>query len=69
MYLVFVDFVKALYSYFFQEGLGDTNDVWEVEIVGGKVGDLIRTVTTRIKLKHVNIGCYLHSHSTQLPKW
>lgn len=52
-----------------QEGVGDSNDVWQVDIVSGKEGDLIRTVTSRIKLKHVNIGCYLHSHSTQLPKW
>ena len=52
-----------------QEGVGDSNDVWQMEIVGGKEGDLVRTVTSRIKLKHVNIGCYLHSHSTQLPKW
>ena len=59
----------SLLNNHFQDGLGDTNDVWEVEMVGGKVGDLVRTVTSRIKLKHVNIGCYLHSHSTQLPKW
>lgn len=52
-----------------QDGVGDSNDVWQVEIVGGKESDLIHTVTSRIKLKHVNIGCYLHSHSTQLPKW
>jgi dolichyl-phosphate-mannose-protein mannosyltransferase len=52
-----------------QEGIGDSNDVWQVEIVGGKEGDLLRTVTSRIKLRHVSIGCYLHSHSTQLPKW
>ena len=52
-----------------QEGVGDTNDAWQVEIVGGEDGDLVRTVISRIKLRHVNIGCYLHSHSTQLPKW
>ena len=53
----------------YQEGIGDSNDVWQVEITGGKQGDLLHTVTSRIKLQHVNIGCYLHSHSTQLPKW
>ena len=52
-----------------QNGLGDANDVWEVEVVGGVRGDRVRTVTSKIRLKHVNVGCYLHSHSTQLPKW
>lgn len=52
-----------------QEGVGDSNDVWEVDIVGGASDDPLRTVVSRLRLKHVNIGCYLHSHGTQLPKW
>ena len=49
--------------------MGDTNDHWVVEIVNGQPGDKIKTVTTLVKLRHKNVGCYLHSHSTQLPKW
>ncbi len=52
-----------------QDGAGDANDVWEVEVVGGVSGDPVRTVASKIRLRHVNVGCYLHSHSTQLPKW
>jgi dolichyl-phosphate-mannose-protein mannosyltransferase len=44
-----------------------------VEILGssgsGNHGDQVRTVTSVVKLRHLNLGCYLHSHSTQLPKW
>jgi len=52
-----------------QNGVGDANDVWQVELVGQPPGEPVRTVTSRLRLKHVNMGCYLHSHSTQLPKW
>lgn len=37
--------------------------------MGGATGDPVRTVSSRLKLRHVNLGCYLHSHSKQLPKW
>jgi len=52
-----------------ENGVGDANDVWQVELVGQPPGEPVRTVTSRLRLKHVNMGCYLHSHSTQLPKW
>ena len=35
-----------------ENGTGDANDVWRVEILGGKEGDRIQTVTTKIKLHH-----------------
>jgi dolichyl-phosphate-mannose-protein mannosyltransferase len=38
-------------------------------LVNGEIGDPIRTVTSRIRFRHVNVNCYLHSHSQQLPKW
>lgn len=50
-------------------GVGDVNDYWVVETVGGVTGEKIRTVASLIRLKHVTMGCYLHSHSIQLPKW
>ena len=37
--------------------------------MNGQPGDKIKTVTSLIKLHHKTVGCYLHSHSTQLPKW
>lgn len=56
-----------------QDGVGDANDIWVVEIQGGTGsgdhGDQVRTVTSILKLRHLHLGCYLHSHSTQLPKW
>ena len=52
-----------------QDGIGDANDNWRVEVVGGAEGDRIKTVSTLLRLRHANIGCYLYTHSTQLPKW
>ena len=50
--------------------MGDTNDIWVVEIQNGQEEEgKIKTVTSLLKLRHKNVGCYLHSHSTQLPKW
>lgn len=40
-----------------------------MELVNGAEGDPVRTVSSRLRLRHVNLGCYLHSHSKQLPKW
>ena len=52
-----------------KDGVGDANDFWEVDIVGAKHGDPVRTVASRLRFRHVAVGCYLHSHSKQLPKW
>ena len=64
-------FKKAYYYYyfFFQDGVGDANDFWEVDVDGGKPGDPVRTVSSLVRFRHIAIGCYLHSHSKQLPKW
>lgn len=51
-----------------ENGTGDANDVWRVEIVGGK-DEIITTVTSKLKFIHYLTGCALHSHSKQLPKW
>ncbi|EEC20053.1 mannosyltransferase 1, putative, partial [Ixodes scapularis] len=52
-----------------QNGTGDANDVWRIEVVGGAPGEVIQTVTTKFKLIHYLTGCALHSHNKQLPKW
>ena len=52
-----------------ENGAGDANDVFKVEIIGGREGQTLETVTSRIKLIHYLSNCALHSHSKQLPKW
>ena len=52
-----------------ENGTGDSNDIWIVEVVGEQVGAPVQTLSSIIKLYHYNIKCALHSHSRQLPKW
>ncbi len=52
-----------------ENGTGDANDVFRVEISGGRNGDKVETVTSKLKIVHYLINCALHSHSKQLPKW
>ena len=44
-----------------QNGTGDANDVWRVEVVGGREGDKVQTVTTKIKFHHYFMKCVLTS--------
>ena len=53
----------------FQNGTGDANDVWRVEIVGGREGDRIETVTSRVRFTHYFMKCVLTCGGKQLPKW
>ncbi len=50
-------------------GTGDSNDLFRVEIDGGKTGDPVKALSTVFRLVHQNIGCALYSHQKQLPKW
>ena len=52
-----------------QNGVGDANDVWRVEVVGGTDGPSVKTVTSKIKLHHYFMRCVLTSSGKQLPKW
>ncbi|XP_063231112.1 protein O-mannosyl-transferase 2 [Bacillus rossius redtenbacheri] len=52
-----------------ENGTGDANDVWKVLIVGGKDGDVVTTVTSKLKLVHYLQHCVLTSSGKQLPKW
>lgn len=49
----------------------DPNDVWQVEIVkDSRPGEpILRALTTRFRLKHVQTGCYLKSRNNALPQW
>ncbi|XP_064484670.1 protein O-mannosyl-transferase 2-like isoform X2 [Ornithodoros turicata] len=52
-----------------ENGTGDANDVWRVEVVGGQPGEAVQTVTSKLKLVHYLTNCALYSHNKQLPKW
>ncbi|XP_053669548.1 protein O-mannosyl-transferase 2 [Anopheles marshallii] len=52
-----------------EDGQGDTNDVWLVQIVGGKTGQTVETVTSRLTFYHYIERCVLTTTSKQLPKW
>merc|ERR1719411_2492083 len=52
-----------------ENGTGDANDVWRVEIVGGKDGDIVQTVTTKVKFHHYFMKCVISCSGKQLPKW
>ena len=54
-----------------QNGTGDANDIFRVELVGGASGvkEPIRAVRSVFRLVHLNVGCCVHSHNKQLPKW
>lgn len=52
-----------------ENGEGDHNDFWKVEIINGKEGDRVKTVKTVFRLIHVNTGCALHGGTNTLPKW
>ncbi|PWN35847.1 putative dolichyl-phosphate-mannose--protein mannosyltransferase [Meira miltonrushii] len=56
--------------------IGDSNDYWVVEVVDdmnsgkkGKAGDIVHSLTTRMRLKHQNLGCYLRAANAILPQW
>ncbi len=58
-----------MYMNLLQNGTGDSNDVFRLDIVGARGKESLKTVQSVFKLIHVNSGCALHSHSKQLPKW
>ncbi|KAF8902825.1 dolichyl-phosphate-mannose-protein mannosyltransferase [Gymnopilus junonius] len=58
------------------ETIGDHHDHWRVEVVddvkrGGKGGDVgrIHSLTTRLRLRHETLGCYLRAANGILPQW
>ncbi|KAF6750480.1 dolichyl-phosphate-mannose-protein mannosyltransferase [Ephemerocybe angulata] len=52
--------------------VGDKHDYWQVEIVDdtkrGSVGQ-VHSLTTRMRFKHVALGCYLRAANAVLPQW
>lgn len=55
--------------------IGDSNDYWVVELVDDmnlgkpKPGMNIRSLTSRIRFRHQNLGCHLRAANAVLPQW
>jgi len=52
-----------------ENGTGDANDVWRVEVVGGREGEVVNTVTSKLKFNHYFVKCVLTCSTKTLPKW
>lgn len=57
------------YSIHQQNGTGDANDVWKVLILHGREGDVIETVTSKLRFVHYLHHCVLTCSGKTLPKW
>ncbi|KAG6460845.1 hypothetical protein O3G_MSEX012249, partial [Manduca sexta] len=51
------------------DGIGDANDVWKIVISGGRDGDEVQTVKSKLILVHYLQACALTTTGKQLPKW
>ena len=52
--------------------VGDTKDHWIVEVlrdVASKDHSKIRTLTSSLRLRHADLGCYLRAGTVNLPQW
>lgn len=52
-----------------KDGKGDANDIFRIEILGGKIGDTVEPIRSKFKLIHQTTGCFMNSNKKQLPKW
>lgn len=50
-------------------GTGDANDLWQVEVCGGKKGDPVKVLRSKVRFLHRSTGCVLYSSGKMLPKW
>ncbi|PWA16458.1 hypothetical protein CCH79_00004545, partial [Gambusia affinis] len=49
-------------------GTGDSNDLWQVEVCGGRRGDLVKVLRSKVRFLHKATGCVLYSSGKTLPK-
>lgn len=52
--------------------VGDTKDHWQIEIVeniGSEDKSIVHPLSSSIRLKHVDLGCYLSGEGNNLPPW
>ncbi|KAK6181341.1 hypothetical protein SNE40_009214 [Patella caerulea] len=52
-----------------QNGYGDANDIWVIEIQGAAKGAVVQTVRSKLKIIHYHVRCALHANDKKLPKW
>uniref|UniRef100_A0A8C4NC73 Protein O-mannosyl-transferase 2 n=1 Tax=Eptatretus burgeri TaxID=7764 RepID=A0A8C4NC73_EPTBU len=52
-----------------QNGTGDANDLWQIEVVGAQPGERVSAIRSRLRLLHHLSGCVLNSHAKTLPQW
>ncbi|XP_052787486.1 protein O-mannosyl-transferase 2-like [Mya arenaria] len=52
-----------------QDGVGDANDVWQIQVPGAEEGSELMAVRSKLRLVHYYVRCALHSHDKKLPKW
>uniref|UniRef100_A0A3Q4G6N9 Protein O-mannosyl-transferase 2 n=1 Tax=Neolamprologus brichardi TaxID=32507 RepID=A0A3Q4G6N9_NEOBR len=50
-------------------GTGDANDLWQVEVCGGRKGDPVKVLRSKVRFLHRATGCVLYSSGKTLPKW
>ena len=50
-----------------EDGVGDDNDVWRIEIAGGRVGDKVEAITSSIKIRHHYLNCLLTCTNEPFP--
>ncbi|XP_031436034.1 protein O-mannosyl-transferase 2 [Clupea harengus] len=50
-------------------GTGDVNDLWVIEVCGGRKGDLVKVLRSKVRFLHQSTGCVLYSSGKTLPKW
>ncbi|XP_054651535.1 protein O-mannosyl-transferase 2 isoform X2 [Dunckerocampus dactyliophorus] len=50
-------------------GTGDNNDLWRVEVCGGRTGDPVKVLRSKVRFLHKATGCVLFSSGKTLPKW
>ncbi|XP_068194820.1 protein O-mannosyl-transferase 2 isoform X5 [Antennarius striatus] len=50
-------------------GTGDANDLWQVEVCGGRKGDPVKVLRSKVRFRHRATGCMLFSSGKTLPKW
>ena len=52
-----------------QNGVGDGNDMWIVEVVSATSRTPVQTVRSKLRFIHYYMRCALQSHDKRLPKW
>ncbi|XP_064622929.1 protein O-mannosyl-transferase 2-like [Lineus longissimus] len=52
-----------------ENGTGDTNDYFRINIVNGEPGERLKIINHRVQFIHVSTGCTIHCNQRKLPKW